>query len=287
MIPVSANLAPTLALALPAALIPLFVLLHRHIRQQQHRKNLQLLQQMKLLRQLIGGFQRHRGLSNGLLCGDTSLHEPLRATRTELDHLMNTAINADADSHRDTWQHLADHWSRLREGRTLDANNNLTQHHLIIRTSIFLLEDLARETNLSENQPHLAWLPLIWHEVMQTAEWAGQARALGTGMAAAGHNSAEQRIRLRFLYQKIHLLSNLAFRSLRTEFDQHLTAATLPLQQAEQQVTNLLNCIQQELLTDQPLTISASDYFQQATLAIESLLSLVDLTLDHLQQALH
>ncbi|SFX31902.1 nitrate- and nitrite sensing domain-containing protein [Marinospirillum alkaliphilum] len=287
MISVPISLAPTLALALPVAIIPLLFLLHRHIQQQLHQKNLQLLQQMKLLRQLIGGFQRHRGLSNGLLCGDTSLHEPLRTTRAELDHLMATATNTDAGSHLDTWRHLADHWSRLREGRTLDANNNLAQHHLIIRSSIFLLEDLAYETRLSENKPDLAWLPLIWHEVLQTAEWAGQARALGTGMAAAGHNSAEQRIRLRFLYQKIHLLSTLAFRSLRTEFDQHLPAALLPLQQAEHQVSNLLNCIQQELLTDQPLTISAGDYFQQATLAIESLLTLVDLTLDHLQQALH
>ncbi|OHC49471.1 MAG: hypothetical protein A3J25_04065, partial [Pseudomonadales bacterium RIFCSPLOWO2_02_FULL_63_210] len=181
----------------------LFYALHRRL-QRQRRQHIQLnIQQLALLRALISGFQRHRGLSNGVLCGDASLSQDLAVARQGLDQHIRAAQALDS-THQDAWNSLIDHWSRMREGRS-DQANNLAQHHLIIRNSIFLMEDVASEIDLSEGRAELSYLPCIWREVVQAAEWAGQARALGTGIAAAGQSSAEQRVRMRFLYQKIEL----------------------------------------------------------------------------------
>jgi len=273
-----------LLLATAALVAPtlLFYGLHRRLRRQKH-QHIQLnIRQLALLRALISGFQRHRGLSNGVLCGDASLSQDLATARLGLDQHIRAAQELDS-THRDAWSSLIDHWSRMREGRSSDRANNLTQHHLIIRNSIFLMEDVADEIDLSEGRAELAYLPCIWREVVQAAEWAGQARALGTGIAAAGQSSAEQRVRMRFLYQKIELLAGTAFATLQHHAAAHPQANGFRLQQGEQVVAAFLSCIKQELLGQEKPVIAAKTYFQRATQAIDELLALVDTALTQLQ----
>ncbi len=271
--------ASAAALAMPTLL---FYGLHRRQQRQKQRHIQSNIRQLALLRALIAGFQRHRGLSNGVLCGDASLGQDLAAARDGLDRHIRTAQELDS-THRDAWNGLIDHWSRMREGRSSDPANNLAQHHLIIRNSIFLMEDVASEVDLSEGRAALGYLPCIWREVVQAAEWAGQARALGTGIAAAGQSSAEQRVRMRFLYQKIQLLAGTAFATLRRHVAEHPQSDAFRLAQREQVVEDFLRCMEQELLGQERPLIAAKSYFQRATQAIDELLALVDTALHQLQ----
>ncbi|MEX6501028.1 nitrate- and nitrite sensing domain-containing protein [Pseudomonas zhanjiangensis] len=250
--------------------------LHRRLQRQKRRHIQANIRQLALLRALIAGLQRHRGLSNGVLCGDSGMSQELATTRQLLDRHIEDARQL-AGSHRDAWNSLIDHWSRLREGRIGDAANNLAQHHLIIRNSIFLMEDVASEVDLTTGRASLGYLPCIWREVVQAAEWAGQARALGTGIAAAGHSSAEQRVRLRFLYQKIQQLAGSAFATLQPHGE------LFRLAQRQRVIEDFLHCIEQELLGQEQPAIAAKSYFQRATQAIDELLALVDTALQQLQ----
>jgi len=271
-----------LLLAAATTLILLFYGLHRRL-QRQKRQHIQLnIRQLALLRALISGFQRHRGLSNGVLCGDASLSHDLASARQGLDQHIRAAQEFDS-THRDSWNRLIDHWSRMREGRSSDRANNLLQHHLIIRNSIFLMEDVASEIDLTEGRAELGYLPCIWREVVQAAEWAGQARALGTGIAATGQSSAEQRVRMRFLYQKIELLAGTAFATLQRHATDHPQADVFRLQHREQVVEDFLRCTKEELLDREQPVIAAKTYFQRATQGIDELLALVDAALAQLQ----
>ncbi|WP_369920537.1 nitrate- and nitrite sensing domain-containing protein [Marinomonas polaris] len=259
----------------------LFYGLHWRL-QQKKRLHIQLnIRQLTLLRVLIAEFQRHRGLSNAVLCGDTSMSQDLANTRQSLDQHIRAAQEFDG-THRNAWNSLIDHWSRMREGRSSDRANNLIQHHLIIRNSIFLMEDVASEIDLTKGLPELGYLPCIWREVIQAAEWAGQARALGTGMAAAGQSSVEQRVRMHFLYQKIELLAGKAFATLQHHAIEHPQMNEFRLQHCEQVVADFLSCIKQELLGSELPVIAAKTYFQHATQAIDELLALVDTALGQL-----
>jgi hypothetical protein len=265
-----------------ATLILLFYGLHRRL-QRQKRQHIQLnIRQLALLRALISGFQRHRGLSNGVLCGDASLSHDLVTARQGLDQHIRAAQEFDS-THRDSWNSLIDHWSRMREGHGSDRANNLLQHHLIIRNSIFLMEDVANEIDLTEGRAELGYLPCIWREVVQAAEWAGQARALGTGIAATGQSSPEQRVRMRFLYQKIELLAGTAFATLQRHATDHPQADVFGLQHREQVVEDFLRCTKEELLDQEQPVIAAKTYFQRATQGIDELLALVDAALAQLQ----
>lgn len=275
-----------LGLLLFAALVALalvFYGLHRRLHRREYQQRQLNIRQLALLRALISGFQRHRGLSNGVLCGDTSMSQDLASTRHSLDQHIQVAQALDS-RHRDAWDSLIDHWSRMREGRSNDRANNLKQHHLIIRNSIFLMEDIASDIDLTGGRTELGYLPCIWHEVIQAAEWAGQARALGTGIAAAGHSHAEQRVRMHFLYQKIEQLAAAAFATLHRHTNEHPHTSEFRLQHREQVVADFLNCIKQDLLGPEKSVISAKHYFQQATQAIDELLALVDVALAQLQR---
>lgn len=275
----------TTLLASAATLLLLGLLcygLHRRMRLQKLQHRQLNIRQLSLLRALIAGLQRHRGLSNGVLCGDQSLSQDLATTRQELDRHIGTA-QALASTHKDAWSGLIDHWSRMRDGRSNDPANNLAQHHLIIRNSIFLMEDVASEIDLSNGRAELSYLPCIWRDVLQAAEWAGQARALGTGIAAAGQSSAEQRVRLRFLQQKIQLQAGSAFDTLQQHATQHPQASAFHLRRCEQVVEDFVHCIEQELLGREQPVIAAKAYFQRATQAIDELLTLVDGALQQLQ----
>ena len=256
--------------------------LHRRMRLQKLQHRQLNIRQLSLLRALIAGLQRHRGLSNGVLCGDQSLSQDLATTRQELDRHIGTAQGL-ASTHKDAWSGLIDHWSRMRDGRSSDPANNLAQHHLIIRNSIFLMEDVASEIDLSNGRAELSYLPCIWRDVLQAAEWAGQARALGTGIAAAGQSSAEQRVRLRFLQQKIQLQAGSAFDTLQQHATQYPQASAFHLRRCEQVVEDFVHCIEQELLGREQPVIAAKAYFQRATQAIDELLALVDGALHQLQ----
>ncbi|TGG93979.1 hypothetical protein E4656_07300 [Natronospirillum operosum] len=279
------HLTPELVFSLSLAILALAVLPLVHIAFRRHRRQ-QLARhqhQLALLRHLIAGLQKHRGLSQGVLNGDPSLATELQHTRHQLDQCFGATRGLDTD-HGDRWEALLNHWSRLRARQTRDADDNLRQHHQLIRNSLMLLEDVATAMDLTLGRPELSYLPRIWHEVMQAAEWSGQARALGTGMAATGASTPAQRVRLRFLHGKIEMLTWTAMKSLR----EHEAAQTEhPLSDAlsrvDPAVSNLLNCIESRLLQTEQPALDARQYFHLATRAVDELLGLVDAALAHLE----
>lgn len=276
----------TLSLALTFPLLLAFSAgaiwyLHLRTRRQSARLLRQNTDQLVLLRQLLGSLQRHRGLSTGLLSGDERLRSELADVRADIDRYFATAQTL-TSRHADSWLGLSDHWSRLRSADDIDVANNLAQHNQLIRNSIYLIEDIALERDLGQGRPELSYLPWIWRDVIQAAEWAGQARAMGTGMAAAQDSTPGQRVRMRFLHQKIEHLSGEAFDALT---DRNVSDSDIGQQviQCQASVQTFLHCIDQDLLSDSEPRIDAPAFFQQATLAVDALLQMVDTALAHLE----
>lgn len=251
--------------------------LHQRLKRKTRAQVQHNIRQLKLLRALVGNLQRHRGLCSGVLSGDDSLRAQLSNTRATVDQLMQEAQGLTTNQ-ADGWLGLTDHWSRLRNPSNTECDYIINQHHQIIRNAIFLMEDVAEEIDLTQGEPHLRYLSCIWQEIIPAAEWAGQARALGTSMAAAGKSSAEQRVRMRFLHYKIMGMANTAFNTLRA----HPDSNRFRLQHCEKTVQGLLQFIDRELLSDSRPEIEARQYFSQATLAVDELLSIADAALNDL-----
>ncbi|MEQ6884689.1 nitrate- and nitrite sensing domain-containing protein [Salicola sp. Rm-C-2C1-2] len=258
-----------LVVALPGLMLAL--LIRQHFRHQWFQQ-IQLTR-LQSLRDLILNLQRHRGLSTGVLSGDSGMRAELENRRSHLDRLIREAPMDDA-RYAERWSGIADHWSRLRQTDNHTVENNLDQHHQIIRNALFLIQDIAADDRVA---PHPANQRCIWNEVLEAAEWSGQARALGTGMAAAGTSSAAQRVRMRFLNDKIQDLSGTAFEALKDAASSGVS--NQHLKEAQQAVERLLYEVETELLTADPIVIPAKTYFDDATATVDALFTLVADTL--------
>lgn len=267
--------------ALPAALCLLTLLcsvLARRQHRRQRRQILDNLARLQLLRSLMADLQRHRGLSTALLAGEARLKAELNDTRSRLDHALVRAREL-AVPGASRWQALSARWQVLREVRGRDLQDNLREHNRIIDDCICLIEDSAGEVDLAAGHPPLAQLDRIWQLVVPLTEWSGQARALGTSMAASGRSSAAQRIRLRFLQQRIRVLSEQAFAGL-AEADGWQGS----LQQCRRTLEAFTGELEHKLLASDTPCIDARQYFTLATGAINALLGLIDAALNDLQQ---
>lgn len=275
--------------AVPLVFTVSVMLLFWHRRyDRQRRDDVRLcIRQLVALRALLAGFQRHRGLSNGLYAGDRSLRADVAATRKQVErHIHETGTLMPETA---AWRPIVGQWQALTRDEAVDAAvdaaQNLNRHHRLIRHTLFLMEDIATRVDLQQGRAELAYLNCIWREVLQTAEWVGQARALGTGVAAARGSTAGQRVRLRFLHEKIERLSGHAFQVLESATVGQDGTVDFPRAQCEVTVRAFLRCVEQDLLAGEQIRIEPKAFFAQATQAVDELLSLVDVALTHVQRA--
>ncbi|MBE0482098.1 MAG: nitrate- and nitrite sensing domain-containing protein [Bacterioplanes sp.] len=275
-----------IVLAVVAGMAILFLWLHQRQKQLQRIQSEQVLKELRLLRQLITALQRHRGLSNGVLNGDDRLLAELIKTRDLVSHHIQS-MSSLHPSRIEAWEALCDHWGRLRQNDGLTVDTNLAQHNILIRNSLYLLEDVAVSADLTHQYPNLQHVPALWRHLVPAAEWTGQARALGTGLAAQGVSTPEQRVRMRYLYQKIAQTTQSTFQILQAHTRQFPEMKLTTVDECRAAVDAFLACIQSDLLAGEEPTMAAPLFFEKATYTIDRLFDVVDEGLSQLEQVHH
>lgn len=233
---------------------------------------------LHLLRHLIARIQQHRGLTNGVLNGSTDLRQrvdtlqrDINRTITELDTQLNL-------SDLERWQTSTEHWQRLRTSyATLGSHNNLLQHNCLIMTLLYLVEDVAEVCALAQSRNDTeSSIDFLWKRLLPLAETIGQARALGTGIAASGVCTSVNRIRMQFLLGKLHEA---------TERGQNEYA--LPLSRAVvTQLRQFEQLIQQKLMGSDAPDLAPDQFFQQATDVLDTALKEFDAGVRQARQAM-
>ncbi len=264
-------------LAITAVIIFLIMLFFMK-RQKTKAQRLVKFEQLDLSRQFLGEFQRHRGLSHGVLQGDLSLKSDLEVARKKINQLVYKAQLLPASALTELTAILKP-WQKILKDSDHDRINNLMNHHQLIRNTAYLIEDIGSGLDLPMSLSKKRELNYIWHEIIQVSEWAGQARALGTEIAANHNCDAKQRIRLKFLKEKIHTQSSDAFKALN-----RCQGLNLNLQACEKNVQSLLQCLEVELLNRDKPEIDSKQYFKRASGAINELLTIVSVTTQQLKE---
>ena len=264
------------SVATTVAIIALALTIKIKVRKAKGHKQADGIQYINQLKQLLSNLQKHRGTSYRVLWGEHSLESTL--------HIMNSNIQSNVlalDSLKDIsnlserWMAFKDHWDRLRKKNlSLEPENSLEQHNKLITTLIFLMEDVAEQHYLSQAQLHLDIhyeTDMNWKNILIAAEWAGQARALGSGMLTSGHHGSVERIRMSFLHSKLKFLA----------------AEEVAGFQASQHLISLTDTIQSELLNKIKPDVTAKVYFDKATTAIDACMKEFDSEIQQIERALH
>lgn len=253
---------PFLLQAVPVVLVLLAMTIalirHQNARQQQAQGVLWL----QALRTLITHIQRHRGLSAGVLAGDLSLQSKLADTQLQVsrDFVQISGVG-EWIKHNPSWQGITQHWARLAGNvlmlsvpRCLDQHNRLIKNILVLIDEIALVHYLQNASNSKSN---------IWRDLLTLAEYIGQARAIGTALAAQNHD-----------------LDNIDCHKARRELRQLDREIVTILDTPEcrgaldsdsiQDIVDFLSYIQANILQDGPLVL-AGEFFRVATHTLDHL----------------
>ncbi|GAA5316563.1 MAG: hypothetical protein AseanaTS_17670 [Candidatus Pelagadaptatus aseana] len=252
-----------LAMIVTASLILIVVaalLRHNYVKQRYERQmaGLSWLQSMK---RLLSHIQQHRGLSNGYLNGSMDLLAEIQSLQVQVSRDISDICQVGEWVEKsERWQNINQHWARLAGNfRHNEMENNLLQHNKLIQSVLFLIDDMALHHGLLSlkiqgDKPFY----LLWRDLLSASEFIGQARAVGTGVAAKGECDSISRIKLNYLCKKVSENTDSVWSQLRT--DQQCIDAT----------NELLDCVKRQIILDQ-VSMPASQFFDLASKALNGL----------------
>ncbi|WP_432454585.1 MULTISPECIES: nitrate- and nitrite sensing domain-containing protein [unclassified Agarivorans] len=232
---------------------------------------------LKQLKNLLVALQKHRGLSSAILKGNTQAEAELATQQQQIRRYQSTLCEDQFIAEQARWDSFSQHWQSLQHSwQNNNLENNIAQHSLMIKNLLFLAQDLAGFYSLANLSKQHKNIDFLWFELLETAESIGQARALGSGLAAANQSSSVERIRLAFLHNKI---AQIDAHSLN-----HFADSFIPQDPSYQPLLEkLLQTIQLELINKPRPTINVADYFQQASAVLDGLYQLFDAGIAHLE----
>lgn len=233
------------------------------------------LQACRSLLALVAHFQQHRGMSSALLAGDQAFRTRLDGKALEIEALIPSLREVAREegsrvspclTHNDL-SLFQFHWGALREKLNgLSVEQSIAQHSFLVdqllqwlavlgesRLEVLLADRCAR--GLVRN--YASRLPAL-------TECLGQARALGTSVAAQRGCSAVARVRLMFLVARAEALLNQA-----NEVGRRGAKAD----KAALAIQEMARAIRTRMLLSSGISVAAQEYFDIATAAVDSVFS--------------
>ncbi len=252
-------------LLLPVGFLIFIAVSIRHSKRQRERLFSQGIQYIKPLRVLLTYVQRHRGMTTAIINGDLQAQAEIDTIATEVNKTLQQIESFGSwMNHNTKWMSLVDHWERLSKAyEQADTDNNFRQHNILIANILYLIEDVADDHYLLKKSGTNT--DTDWRHLLSIAEYIGQARALGMGVAIKGECTNVLRVQLNHLRHKI--ACNIE--------------PSWP-EKARSDILYLLYCIDTKLVIDKP-NIAAMEYFNVATRCIEHVLEQFDQQIDQLQ----
>lgn len=250
----------------------------KHIQNQRRETQLGL-KQLSATRQLLEHLPQHRGSANALLNGDTSFQNKVVELQNSIQHdidNINTSLNSHANNPalQDRWAHIQSNWYSLRKTlNSLSPAASFEHHTSLIAELIYLIQDICDRSQLSNNSKHKASATLCFHQLPNVIELCGQARGIGTGVAAQGHTTTATHIKLSFLQQHLH--TSLEKINQHLQHKHHDIDSQL-ITQCCNKTQHFLDTLDKKILTPDKIDLKASDFFDQGSAAIAANLTIID-----------
>ncbi len=238
-------------------------------------------------RPLLEAMPKHRGLVNAYLNGERSYRERILAVREEVDSALAALTRIDEQDHlaRRASAHLQEiirQWDELKS-RALDmpAARSFEAHSALIASVLSLISEIADAAQITFD-PHRDSYYLgdaLVKRLPQLVESLGQARGLGSGLAARNGMNEEERIRLAVLNDRISTDNLSLDTDLHAAFEANLALEeklrdrVLATTAAIDRFNTLL---EEDLIDTDMVMIDSTEVFKSGTRAIEEALGLYD-----------
>ncbi|MBD9360319.1 nitrate- and nitrite sensing domain-containing protein [Methylomonas fluvii] len=255
---------------------------NRQTRLEHLRGQLHCLEITGALKNLLTQIQQHRGMVSAYLNGDLSFKYKITVLQSDIDRQLDQLSGQFKRSPESlqSFVEIRDAWKQLQPSVLhLTKEASFERHCLLAGTILNLIRDIAEHSQLhQESICPFSFIEILWHLLPDTAEAIGQARAIGTGMAAAGRCRITDRIKLGFLITRIRQaierveagMGNANISMVADNSFQQASAAV------HVHITGFISHIEQKLLTVDKPAIDPTTFFDTATGTLNSIFALYD-----------
>lgn len=246
----------------------------------------------RLVKQLMIDMQMHRGMLTAYLSGDKSFGPRIEKKQLEIDRDVAALdpLREQGMMKAQRWDKIKRDWLALRgEAVGLSLEENFRRHSALIREVLYLMGDVAERSQIAgvcAADPAL--VQTLWSHLPAVAEGLGQARGMGTGVAAKKYCSSVARIKLRFLEEHIRETMGRVNHDLAgAGCAQTLGAPVIGLWEASNQtVREFLSMLEGNLLNVERPTIAADQYFSMSTKALDAVFHVFDQASEAMERAM-
>ena len=249
------------------------------------------------LRTLLEDVQQHRGMVNGYLKGDTSFKEKISLKESEIEDDIRAIDAVDRKlgvtlQTTEQWRALKKNWQSFK-GKALGIRDqeSFDAHTVLIKEILSLMAHVADTSNLILDPVLDSYylMDAVVNKLPYIIDTTGQARGLGTGIAAQQRISADEKAQLNLLSGLIKNGNNSLGRGLQVAFQKN-PAIKPKLNiyfQDSLKATNLFaEVVNQRIIRASTIDIPSAEYFTAGTKALDAQFKLYDMVSPALDELL-
>jgi len=237
-----------------------------------------------MLRRVLEVMPQHRGMANALLQGDESFRSKLSQLQGEIDVAMRPLVELSAGG--DPWlvaarvMRVQDGWSLIKQQLSSFAPAESFARHTTLMTEIlYLMNDVADAAGLLVGDADARLIDAAVNQLPLVTETLGQARGMGTGVAARGKCATDMRVKLRYLLDNTRQVSTDVAQGMRStlQSDAGLKArAETALEESQQATQGFLDMLESRIIRAERIDIEPTEYYSAGTEAIQHSFALLD-----------
>lgn len=234
----------------------------------------------RLTKQLLLDLQQHRGMVNAFLSGDPSFKLKIEQKQAAIgkDIVAIDAAHAEGLMTAQRWQGIRSDWQALRaQALTLPAEDSFRRHSELIRAVLYSMGDVAERSQIIDLcTADCALVDALWSKLPAVAEGLGQARGMGSSVAAKGYCSSVARIKLRFLEERVSETIGWVNDDLAHADLAQAASFTRAWKETHAAVHEFLALLDEKLINAERPAIDAEHYFNAGTKALEAVFHAFD-----------
>lgn len=265
------------------------------------------LQAVMHLRRLLEALPQHRGMANALLQGDESFRSKLMDLQTQINRNMDKMgalllSTGDPLGAAERCQAILKGWSTITKRLNLiTAPESFGRHTALITELLYLINDVSDAAGLlTDTDSNAQLIDAAINTLPQVTETLGQARGMGTGVAASGKCAADMRVKLRYLLANTQQVADEVGHAVRGALSGHTAGkkyhdtgftqrARSALDDSQQATRQFLALLETRIIHENTVEVAPADFYNAGTAAIQQSFSLLDIILTslnhHLSQA--
>ncbi|BDX06216.1 nitrate- and nitrite sensing domain-containing protein [Planctobacterium marinum] len=221
---------------------------------------------LRAWRHLMWLFQQHRGKSTAFLNGDETTQKDLLGLEAKITEGINSLKHAPSKNRNwqatiQLWQELSKHWQQK------SVEDNFKLHNTLIKQLIFAIEDEISWMASFRSASKSSDFEQTTISLLNTIEFVGQTRAIGTSVTASRKCESITKIRLCYLSQKLQQTA------------ESLQEKDVQSRQKKALITAIIQQVQERLLPAQNL-MTTKAWFDLCTDSIDGLYTHFDKSID-------